>query len=143
MVRLPDKSHYPCTGLSCGTNSKTTVLACLPLLLPILTKLRRGTVDIESQNKEAPGPTTHVEEGNIFPLEELTSHGQSFAEVKASNGNDTNSKGGMYSHYRADDGSERSLRRPDEESVEVSTIDDSRVSDVNGILVTTEISVQK
>lgn len=140
---LPTKLTARLYDIVCYSNSNTFMLACLPLLLPILTKLRRGTVDVESHSTEGPGPTPHVEDGNIYPLEELTLHGQSFAEVKAANGIETKSRGALYSHYRADDGSERSLRRPDEESVDMSTLDDRRGSDLNGILVTTEISVQK
>lgn len=103
-------------------------------------KMKRSSLSTE-------GRKTHVEEGTIHTLEQLASHSQNAGEtsvyVKAMSSTNTTPRNDLYSHYRNDDDSERSLRRGTEEEVELESLDGREGSTRNGILVTTEISIEK
>ncbi|TWU71249.1 hypothetical protein ED733_002409 [Metarhizium rileyi] len=123
------------------------VCACLPLLLPVLTKLRRETKvnEIRAGNKGYTRTVTpHEEEGMSYPLERVVPDDQNFAEVRVSSGGDKAPEDNSHAHYGGEYGSEMSLRRSDEEeSAEEPSLDHRCGLGGNGILVTTEISVHK
>lgn len=118
--------------------------ACLPLLLPVVTKLqKRADLTTKSSSTGLARNTGHVQDGNGHSLEELLSNGQSAAFAKALRGRNESTNNDLHSHYRSDDDFQQILRKPNKASVELASLDGRGDSTRTGILVITEISVEK
>lgn len=82
--------------------------------------------------------TCYVTEPSAYPLNELVSHSRPFTQIQVSNGSKINFNESINSHYYANIGSEGSLRRLDEECVDISNLGGEGL-DMKGILATTKI----